>query len=90
MYFVLGSAAVAGFKSDKSHGDYKLGETNSGIISKNVHPCCKKYNLIYVWMFCPSVNQLHGNEKICSIYYVDKDFFQEISVGGATYFTEKW
>ena len=29
MYFVLGSAAVAGFKSDKSHGDYKLGETNS-------------------------------------------------------------
>ena len=34
MYFVLGSAAVAGFKSDKSHGDYKLGETNSGIISK--------------------------------------------------------
>ena len=41
-------------------------------------------------MFCPGVNQLHGNEKICSIYYVDKDFFQEISVGGATYFTEKW
>ena len=41
-------------------------------------------------MFCPSVNQLHGNEKICSIYYVDKEFFQEISVRGATYFTEKW
>ena len=89
MYFVLGSAAVAGFKSDKSHGDYKLGETNSGIISKKKFILVVK-NIIYVWMFCPSVNQLHGNEKICSIYYVDKDFFQEISVGGATYFTEKW
>ena len=47
MYFVLGSAAVAGFKSDKSHGDYKLGETNSGIISKKKFILVVK-NIIYV------------------------------------------